>query len=139
MGYAQTGTGKTACFLLPVLNKLCKDPYGIFALILTPTRELGYQILEQVKLFSANFNVRVSLVTGGTDMVNQTTLLNDIPHIVIATPGRLAYFVDHDNCNLKSNLENLNFLILDEADRMLSDEVMKPDLVTILEAIPKER
>lgn len=91
IGCAHTGSGKTACFAIPILEKLAKDPYGIFGLILTPTRELAYQIGEQFSAFAAsNLNLRIATVTGGVDMIKQATDLRAIPHLVIATPGRLA-------------------------------------------------
>jgi len=70
IGCAHTGSGKTACFAIPVLEKLAKDPFGIFALVLTPTRELAFQIAEQFKVFAgSNLNLRVAVITGGTDMM----------------------------------------------------------------------
>ncbi len=73
IGCAHTGSGKTACFAVPVLEELSKDPYGIFALVLTPTRELAYQIMEQFKVFSgSNINLRISVITGGVDMMKQS-------------------------------------------------------------------
>jgi len=70
IGCAHTGSGKTACFAIPVLEKLAKDPFGIFALVLTPTRGLAFQIAEQFKVFAgSNLNLRVAVITGGTDMM----------------------------------------------------------------------
>jgi ATP-dependent RNA helicase DDX49/DBP8 len=70
IGCAHTGSGKTACFAVPILEKLAKDPYGIFGLVLTPTRELAYQIMEQFKVFGgSNINLRISVITGGVDMM----------------------------------------------------------------------
>lgn len=70
IGCAHTGSGKTACFAIPVMEKLAKDPFGIFALVLTPTRELAFQIAEQFKVFAgSNLNLRVAVITGGTDMM----------------------------------------------------------------------
>lgn len=68
---AKTGSGKTAAFALPILEKLSIDPYGVFAIILTPTRELASQIADQFKLFGNNIKVRVELVTGGSDQTKQ--------------------------------------------------------------------
>lgn len=97
IGCAHTGSGKTACFAVPILEQLSKDPFGIFALVLTPTRELAYQIMEQFKVFSgSNINIRISVITGGVDMMKQSAELNDIPHIVVATPGRLVHQLKHD-------------------------------------------
>jgi ATP-dependent RNA helicase DDX49/DBP8 len=68
---AKTGSGKTAAFALPILEKLSVDPYGVFAVVLTPTRELASQIADQFKLFGTNIKVRVELVTGGMDQTKQ--------------------------------------------------------------------
>lgn len=138
IGCAHTGSGKTACFAVPVLEKLSKDPYGIFGLVLTPTRELAYQIMEQFKVFSgSNINLRISVITGGVDMMKQSHELNDIPHIIVATPGRFVHQLKHDTHQLNEYLSNLEFLVLDEADRMLTDETIQSDLNYILNALNK--
>ena len=87
---SKTGSGKTAAFALPILEKLAEDPYGVFAVVLTPTRELALQISEQFKLFGKGVNVRVELITGGMDSTTQSVSLTQLPHIIVATPGRLA-------------------------------------------------
>lgn len=70
IGCAHTGSGKTACFALPILQKLAADPYGIFAMIITPTRELAYQINEQIRTFAGqNLNLRTSVIVGGVNMM----------------------------------------------------------------------
>ena len=70
IGCAHTGSGKTACFALPILQKLAVDPYGIFAMIITPTRELAYQINEQIRTFAGqNLNLRTSVIVGGVNMM----------------------------------------------------------------------
>lgn len=136
IGCAHTGSGKTACFALPVLQKLAKDPYGIFALVITPTRELAYQINEQFKTFSGqNLNLRTSVITGGVNMMLQASELNDIPHVIVGTPGRLVHQLKHDQFSFKEYLSNLQFLVLDEADRMLTDPTIQEDLTYILNAI----
>jgi len=136
IGCAHTGSGKTACFALPILQKLAKDPYGIFALVLTPTRELAYQIVEQFRVFTAqNLNLRISVITGGIDMMKQAAELNEIPHIIVATPGRLVHQLKHDQHHLSEYLANLNFLVLDEADRMLTDPTIQDDLTHILKSL----
>ncbi|XP_034952554.1 probable ATP-dependent RNA helicase DDX49 [Chelonus insularis] len=135
IGCAKTGSGKTLAFALPILQKLCEDPYGIFALILTPTRELAFQIAEQFAIFGKPINLKKCVIVGGMDMVAQGQELSNRPNIVIATPGRLA---DHlESCNTFS-LQRIKFLVLDEADRLLSghfDEQIK----TIFSALPKKR
>ncbi|XP_015178808.1 PREDICTED: probable ATP-dependent RNA helicase DDX49 [Polistes dominula] len=125
IGCAKTGSGKTLAFALPILQKLCEDPYGIFALILTPTRELAFQIADQFAAIGKSINLKTCVVVGGMDMMVQGLELSKRPHIVVATPGRLA---DHiESCNTFS-LEKIKFLVLDEADRLLGgsfDEQLK--------------
>lgn len=135
IGAAKTGSGKTLAFALPILQTLCQDPYGIFALILTPTRELAYQIGDQFSVIGKPMNLKCCVVVGGMDMVTQGQELAKKPHIVVATPGRLA---DHiQSCDTFS-LARIRYLVLDEADRLLSghfDEQIK----TIFNVLPKKR
>ncbi|KAF7403710.1 hypothetical protein HZH68_006504 [Vespula germanica] len=131
IGCAKTGSGKTLAFALPILQKLCEDPYGIFALILTPTRELAFQIADQFAAIGKSINLKKCVVVGGMDMMVQGLELAKKPHVVVATPGRLA---DHiESCNTFS-LEKIKFLVLDEADRLLGgsfDEQLKIILPTL--------
>ena len=115
---ASTGTGKTAAFVLPILHHLSLDPYGIYAVILSPTRELAKQIHEQVMaLGSSSVCVRSSLVIGGMDMTHQACeLTHKKPHFCIATPGRLAAILRGPN---PPPLKNVRYVVLDEADRIL--------------------
>ena len=137
IGIAQTGSGKTAAFALPVLHSLARDPYGVFNLVLTPTRELAFQIADQYKAFGSGQNVRVSVVVGGLDGQEQAKQLERRPHVVIATPGRLKALID-GNVTLAKVFKRTAFLILDEADRLL-DESFEEDLGTILECLPAMR
>ncbi|XP_043223272.1 probable ATP-dependent RNA helicase DDX49 isoform X1 [Amphibalanus amphitrite] len=132
---AKTGSGKTLAFALPILEKLSQDPFGIFALVLTPTRELALQIADQFRLVGRPIGLQDAVVIGGQDMVEQGTLLQQRPHVVIATPGRL---VDHlTACNTFS-LKRVRFLVLDEADRLIAGR-FDADLATIMAALPKRR
>lgn len=135
IGCAKTGSGKTLAFALPILQKLCEDPYGIFALILTPTRELAFQIADQFAAIGKSINLKKCVIVGGMDMMVQGLELAKKPHIVVATPGRLA---DHlESCNTFS-LEKIKFLVLDEADRLLGghfDEQLK----IILPSLSKQK
>jgi ATP-dependent RNA helicase DDX49/DBP8 len=131
LGVAETGSGKTAAFALPVLARLGADPWGIAALVLTPSRELAFQIGEQFSAFGAGMGVRVAVVTGGGSLVGQAAALDALPHVVVATPGRLAYLLT--NGASPPNLSRLAFLVLDEVDR-LGDESMAPDVGTVLGA-----
>ncbi|XP_069676842.1 probable ATP-dependent RNA helicase DDX49 isoform X2 [Periplaneta americana] len=135
IGCAKTGSGKTLAFGLPILQKLCEDPYGIFALILTPTRELAFQIADQLAVIGKPMHLKQCVITGGMDMMLQGQDLAKKPHIVIATPGRLA---DHlESCNTFS-LKKIKFLVLDEADRLLGGGFVE-QLKTIFEALPKTK
>lgn len=82
IGIANTGTGKTAAFCLPILKQLVLDPSGMFAIILEPSRELAVQVVEKLKVFASSFNLRVSLIIGGMDITEQLHKLDQIPHIV---------------------------------------------------------
>ncbi|CAI2179121.1 9905_t:CDS:2 [Funneliformis geosporum] len=136
IGGAKTGSGKTAAFALPILQKLSEDPFGVFALILTPTRELAFQIADQFRVLGNGINLKECVVVGGLDMMSQAIQLSRKPHVVIATPGRL---VDHINSSaIASFLGRIRFLVLDEADRLLSDTFVE-DLAVIFDSIPKKR
>ncbi|KAF9113260.1 putative RNA helicase [Mortierella sp. AM989] len=136
IGGAKTGSGKTAAFALPILQKLSEDPYGVFAVILTPTRELAFQIAEQFNVLGKTINLKDVVVVGGLDMMTQAIALSKRPHIIIATPGRLR---DHINSSKDAmHLSKVKFLVLDEADRLLT-ETFAEDLGGILEVLPKKR
>ncbi|XP_061739379.1 probable ATP-dependent RNA helicase DDX49 [Nerophis ophidion] len=138
LGCAKTGSGKTAAFVLPVLQKLSEDPYGIFCLVLTPTRELAYQIAEQFRVLGKPLGLRDCIIVGGMDMVSQALALSNQPHVVVATPGRLA---DHIRSSNTFSLKKIQFLILDEADRLLEQGCtdFTKDLEVILGVIPAKR
>ncbi|KXN83681.1 ATP-dependent RNA helicase DBP8 [Leucoagaricus sp. SymC.cos] len=141
IGNAKTGSGKTIAFALPILQKLSVDPYGIFALVLTPTRslnkrELAFQISEQFAVLGAALNIRTAVVVGGMDMMAQALELEHRPHVVIATPGRI---VDHLRSTSGDwNLSRVKFLVLDEADRLLTP-TFAPELSHLFNILPKDR
>ncbi|XP_053616607.1 probable ATP-dependent RNA helicase Dbp45A [Plodia interpunctella] len=135
IGAAKTGSGKTFAFALPILQHLAEDPYGIFALVLTPTHELAYQIADQFSILGQPLKLRVCIVTGGSDQLEESLKLAKKPHIVVAMPGRLA---DHiTGCDTFS-LKKIKYLVLDEADRLFS-ESFQEDLETIFDSLPKTR
>jgi superfamily II DNA/RNA helicase len=117
MACAETGSGKTATFVLPMLQILAQDPYGIFGVILTPTRELALQIAEQISALGASLQVTTALVIGGMNMIQQSLQLSRRPHFVIATPGRLRAHLEGAD---PPNISRARFLVLDEADRLLA-------------------
>ncbi|ESN99182.1 hypothetical protein HELRODRAFT_66523 [Helobdella robusta] len=135
IGCAKTGSGKTAAFVLPMLHLLSEDPYGIFALIITPTRELAHQIGEHFKVLGKPLGLKYSIIIGGADIIEQGIELSNKPHIVIATPGRLADHIEHGT---DFSLKKIRFLVLDEADRLLEDK-FGDQLQTIFSVLPEKR
>mmetsp|Transcript_7305 Transcript_7305/g.10784 ORF Transcript_7305/g.10784 Transcript_7305/m.10784 type:complete len:554 (-) Transcript_7305:29-1690(-) len=129
LALAATGSGKTASFALPIIQHLMVDPYGIYALVLSPTRELAQQVNEQILALGAKLDIRSCLVTGGDDMVRQACELSRLPHIVVATPGRLAELLRGPN---PPRLRHLRFVVLDEADRLLSPGGFERDIAQVL-------
>ena len=117
VGVAKTGQGKTLAFAIPILQELSVDPYGIFAVVLTPTRELAAQIGDSFASVGAGMGLRHVVVTGGRDTIRQSQDLDRRPHVVVATPGRLA---DHIRNNSTLSLARVKYLVLDEADRLLA-------------------
>lgn len=135
VGCAQTGTGKTAAFLIPLIERLATMPKGQpRALILVPTRELAIQIQEEIDKLGRNSRVFATTIVGGADMQAQVRGLRQRPDIIVATPGRL---LDH-LWNGTINLVPMKILVLDEADRML-DMGFAPQINQILDAMPEER
>lgn len=137
IGIAHTGSGKTAAFALPILQRLAQDPYGVYALVLTPTRELAFQLTDHFKALGAGMSLRTLTVIGGVDMQSQSQSLNRRPHVVIATPGRLSSLLTLDP-SLQQGFRRVQFLVLDEADRML-DPTFEADLRVVLSCLPTER
>lgn len=135
IGLAETGSGKTGAFALPILQALLDNPQRYFALVLTPTRELAYQISEQFEALGVSIGVKCCVIVGGMDMVSQALQLARKPHIIIATPGRL---VDHLENTRGFNLKAIKYLVMDEADRILNLD-FEVELSKILRVIPRER
>ena len=125
-------------FAVPILQKWAEDPFGIYAVILTPTRELALQIYEQFLALGSPQSLKVVLVTGGSDMRPQALALSQRPHIVVATPGRLADHIQTSGKETTVGLKRAKVVVLDEADRLLASGPgsMLPDLNTCLSALP---
>jgi len=142
MGAAQTGTGKTAAFSIPLLQKMMKHEnasmsparHPVRAIVLAPTRELAIQVADNVKTYASKCNLRSAVVFGGMNMKEQTIELKAGVEVLIATPGRLIDHIEAKNCNLSQ----VEYVVLDEADRML-DIGFLPDLQRILSYLPKTR
>ncbi|KAL3428064.1 ATP-dependent rRNA helicase rrp-3 [Phlyctema vagabunda] len=135
IGLAETGSGKTAAFALPILQALLDKPQPLFGLVLAPTRELAYQISQQFEALGSLISVRCAVIVGGMDMVPQAVALGKKPHIIVATPGRL---LDHLENTKGFSLRTLKYLVMDEADRLL-DLDFGPILDKILKVLPRER
>lgn len=135
IGSSRTGSGKTVAFAVPILQQWARDPIGTFALVLTPTRELALQITEQFTALGSPQNLKTCLLIGGTDMRAQALALATRPHIVVATPGRLADHIQSSGEDTVCSLRRVRVVVLDEADRMLSD-TFATDLQTCLSAVP---
>ncbi|HYF62753.1 MAG TPA: DEAD/DEAH box helicase, partial [Herpetosiphonaceae bacterium] len=135
MGLAQTGTGKTAAFVLPILQRLVSGPRGrVRALIIAPTRELAEQINTSVTELGAHTKLRSTTIYGGVSAEPQVRRLRAGVEIVVACPGRLLDHIGEGNINLSG----LEVLVLDEADRMF-DMGFLPDIRRILRKLPAER
>ena len=136
LGCAQTGTGKTAAFSLPILQKLYKTDQkkNIKALILTPTRELAIQIGECFEAYGRYTGIKHTVIFGGVSQKPQTDALREGVQILVATPGRLLDLIDQNYISLKS----LDYFVLDEADRML-DMGFIHDIKRILKLLPAQR
>ena len=142
MGAAQTGTGKTAAFALPLLQRLLRHEssstsparHPVRALVLLPTRELADQVAQAIKSYAKYTQLRSAVVFGGMDMKPQTIELKKGVEILVATPGRLLDHIEAKN----AVLNQVEYVVLDEADRML-DIGFLPDLQRILSYLPKQR
>src|SRR5437899_3218609 len=135
IGSAQTGTGKTAAFVLPILQRLSAGKRGVLrALILVPTRELAEQVAASIRAYGRHTHLTGAAVYGGVGMEPQTRALKHGADIVVATPGRLLDHMERGHVNFTQ----LEVLVLDEADRML-DMGFAPDVRRILSALPEER
>ncbi|MEK4064136.1 MULTISPECIES: DEAD/DEAH box helicase [unclassified Paenibacillus] len=134
IGQAQTGTGKTAAFGIPLISKIAREEEKILALIMTPTRELAIQVAEEIGKLTRFKGLRSLAIYGGQDIGRQIRGLKKKPQIIIGTPGRLL-----DHINRKTiRLDDVQTIVLDEADEMLDMGFME-DIQTILKLVPEER
>ena len=129
------GSGKTGAFAIPILHALLANPQRLFAVVLCPTRELAFQINEVFDALGASIALHTVCIVGGIDMITQAVAIAKRPHIIVATPGRL---VDHLQNTKGFSLRTLKYLVLDEADRMLSMD-FEEEINQILAVIPRER
>ena len=134
VGQSQTGTGKTAAFSLPILEQIDVENRTVQALILTPTRELAVQVCAAIKTFVGKEDVRVLPIYGGQSIDRQILQLNRGAQVIVGTPGRVIDLLDRG----KLQLDRVRFVVLDEADEMLSMGFIE-DVEKILASAPKER
>lgn len=137
VGGAATGSGKTAAFALPILQELSADVYGVFALVLTPSRELAYQICDQFIALGAPLRVRTMLAIGGVRHEEQVDAIKTRPPIVVATPGRLLHLLRVFPVEAKRAFGHLRFLVLDEADRLTEGDMSRTVRDVLLELPPR--
>lgn len=146
IGLAQTGSGKTAAFAIPILQALLSDETSSasgkggkvgtpYAIIISPTRELAFQINEQVSALGGGIGVRSIVIAGGVDNMAQAVALGKKPHVIVATPGRL---VDHLENTKGFTLRYARYLVLDEADRLLTMDFEK-ELDKVVTSMPRQR
>merc|ERR1719181_2179966 len=135
IGLAETGSGKTATFAIPIIQNLLDAPQKFYAVVLAPTRELCVQIGQCFESVGASISLKTVTLVGGLDMVTQALKLAEKPHVVIASPGRL---LDHLENTKGFHLRQLKYLVLDEADRLLSMDFEEP-IDKLLQVIPKQR
>ncbi|MBF0486109.1 MAG: DEAD/DEAH box helicase [Candidatus Omnitrophica bacterium] len=133
MGVAQTGTGKTLAFAIPMVQRLAQNPNGD-GLVIVPTRELAIQVDETIRKVAPPFHLYTAVLIGGASMGEQMRALHRNPRIIIATPGRLIDHMERRTISLKG----VSVLVLDEADRML-DMGFAPQIERVLMDVPKER
>ncbi|SBT80088.1 ATP-dependent RNA helicase DBP8, putative [Plasmodium malariae] len=135
IGSSETGTGKTICYCWSILQELNKNFFAIFALILVPTRELVFQIVEQFHLYGTKIGVKVLSCIGGFSLIEQRSILLSKPHIVVGTPGRVSDLLY--NCeDIIKCFKRLRYIVLDEADLLLQ-KCFESKLKIILDSIPK--
>ena len=133
IGIAQTGTGKTLAFGVPLIQQILKNKKGK-GLIILPTRELALQVEETMRDIGGVFGIKTAVLIGGASMYNQVRLIRNNPHIVIGTPGRINDHIEKRTLSLN----DVSILVLDEADRMF-DMGFAPQIKKILQVVPKNR
>ncbi|OUR99720.1 DEAD/DEAH box helicase [Halobacteriovorax marinus] len=139
LGIAQTGTGKTAAFSLPIIDNIKRSDIKLFSkrarvLIMTPTRELAIQVLDHIQLYAEGLNLKSTAIYGGVGPLNQVRKLSTGVDILVATPGRLVDFLERGHVRL----DQLEVFVLDEADRML-DMGFITDVTKVIDQLPEVR
>jgi ATP-dependent RNA helicase DDX47/RRP3 len=135
IGYAQTGSGKTIAYLLPIIQQFIIKGDILSFLVVVPSRELAYQIAAHGEALGNFFGFKIAILVGGVKINFQKILIQLKPHIIISTPGRL---IDHIEKNLSPILEKISIFVLDEADRLLNSD-FKKELFVIISHLPKTK
>lgn len=117
IGLAETGSGKTLSFALPILEELLTKPTFYFALVLAPARELCVQIADHFKALGKSIGLKVATIIGGLDLKSEIKALSNNPHIVVGTPGKIVYHMENTKAY---HYKNTRFFVMDEADQLLS-------------------
>jgi ATP-dependent RNA helicase DDX47/RRP3 len=135
IGLAETGSGKTGAFAIPIIQDLLSRPQGMFALVMAPTRELAFQIAEQFEALGSTVALKCAVLVGGVNLMSQAIALAKRPHVIVATPGRLVWHLE----NTKGfQIGTIKYLVLDEADRLFSMD-FEDEVDAVLAAAPRER
>ena len=135
IGLAQTGSGKTGAFALPILQGLLEKPTRLACAVLAPTRELAIQIADSFEALGSSIRLECCIVVGGMSVMDQAVALAKRPHVIVGTPGRLHY---HLQSTKGFNLKKLRYLVLDEADRLLNMD-FEEEITSILKVLPRDR
>jgi len=135
IGLAQTGSGKTGAFAIPIITALLENPKRLFACVLLPTRELAFQIGEQFEALGSFIGLTCAVLVGGIDVTTQALALAKNPHIIIGTPGRVLYHLQNTR---GFSFRTIKYLVLDEADRLFSMD-FEEEVNAILKVVPHER
>mmetsp|Transcript_39347 Transcript_39347/g.77066 ORF Transcript_39347/g.77066 Transcript_39347/m.77066 type:complete len:399 (+) Transcript_39347:67-1263(+) len=135
IGYAQTGSGKTIAYLLPIIQNLIKKKTTFFSVIMVPSRELAFQIASYSEALGNIFGIKIAVLVGGLENASQKALISLNPHILICTPGRL---IEHLENLLKYQIKKISIFVLDEADRLLQLDFRK-EFSIIFSELPKHK
>eukprot|EP00759_Apiculatamorpha_spiralis_P026255 PhF_6_TR29317/c0_g1_i3/m.43009/K14778/DDX49, DBP8; ATP-dependent RNA helicase DDX49/DBP8 len=135
---APTGTGKTAAYVLPILQQLSSDMFGVYCIVLSPTRELATQIADQFHLFGTSVGVRVGLLVGGMKQSENLKAVETRAHVLVGTPGRMLYIL---TCTTYVEVATryVKFIVLDEADKLLTEPEHARDVVALTKFLLRDR
>jgi len=134
---APTGTGKTAAYVLPIMQQLSADMFGVYCVVLSPTRELATQIADQFHLFGSGLGVRVAVLVGGVKQAPQLKSIETRSHVVVGTPGRVHYILT--NTVVEITTRYVKYIVLDEADKLLGEPEHANDVHDVTKFLMRNR